>query len=127
MLEEPVKTDEIQRINGKFAPGVSGNPAGKPKGTKHLTSLLYAALQKKVQEGKNAGKTYQDLLIERVLSDAIVKGKGDIMRMAWNYVDGMPDQAIDVTTDGEKITSGEANIMAMAQEINDRLRKKKMD
>lgn len=127
MSEEPLndgKKTVLRSEEGKILPGSAPlNPAGKPKGTKHLTTLLYAALQK---EAKN-GKTYQDLLIERVLNDAIIKGKGDIMRMAWNYVDGMPDQAIDVTTAGEQIGTGDANVMAMAKEINERLRKQKMD
>ena len=29
---------EIQRVNGRFAPGVSGNPAGRPKGARNVLS-----------------------------------------------------------------------------------------
>lgn len=106
-----------------FAPGVSGNPAGKPKGTKHLTSLLFEALQKQAKEGK----TYQDLLVERILNDAIIKGKGDLIKLAWNYIDGMPEQGVDITSGGEKIEAPTSEVMKMAEEIRERLRAKKMD
>lgn len=107
-----------------FAPGVSGNPAGKPKGTKHLTSLLFEALQK---PSPKEGKTYQDLLIDRILNDAIIKGKGDLIKLAMNYIDGMPEQGVDITSNGEKINTNDSEVMAMAQEIRERLRAKKMD
>ena len=29
---------EIQRVNGRFAPGISGNPAGRPKGARNVLS-----------------------------------------------------------------------------------------
>jgi hypothetical protein len=38
----PENTEKIQRT--KFAPGQSGNPAGKPKGTRNKTTLAIEAL-----------------------------------------------------------------------------------
>ena len=32
------ESKEIQRVNGRFAPGVSGNPAGRPKGARNVLS-----------------------------------------------------------------------------------------
>lgn len=115
---EQAKRDEL----GRFPPGVSGNPAGKPKGTKHLTTLLFEALQKQVP---NKDKTYQDLLIERILNDAIIKGKGDIMKLAWNYIDGMPQQGVDITTNGENIKDPSADVQEIARRVSAELKKKK--
>jgi hypothetical protein len=122
-MSEPENTDEIQRINGKFAPGVSGNPAGKPKGSKHLSTMLLNALKAQSLNGK----TYDTLFIERVLNDAIVKGKPEMVRLVMNYVDGMPAQGIDLTTDGERIDASGDAIMKMAAEISAKLKKQKTD
>jgi hypothetical protein len=114
----------LRSEEGKILPGSAPlNPAGKPKGTKHLTTLLFTALQKQAKDGK----TYQDLLVERILNDAIIKGKGDIIKLAMNYVDGMPDQAIDISSQGERINTASADVMAMAKEINERLKAKKTE
>ena len=33
--------DEIKRVGGKFAPGQSGNPAGRPKGSKNRLAQTF--------------------------------------------------------------------------------------
>lgn len=33
-----------RKLDGRFAPGASGNPAGKPKGRRHATTLAIEAL-----------------------------------------------------------------------------------
>jgi hypothetical protein len=43
MADDPAKTDE-QQIAGRFRPGQSGNPAGRPKGSRHKASLAVDAL-----------------------------------------------------------------------------------
>jgi len=115
---------EQKKVIGRpFSPGVSGNPAGKPKGAKHLTTLLFQALQKKIP-GKD--ETYQDKLVERILTEAIVKGKGDQIKMIMNYVDGMPEQGIDVTTNGESVNSASSiDIMEIAKKVSADLKIKK--
>lgn len=121
----PENTDGIQRINGKFAPGVSGNPAGKPKGSKHITTLFLEALKSRKNEN---GKSYEELFIDRILTETIIKGKGDMLKQAWDHVDGRPNQAIDLTSDGERIGGGtmtDQEIQIMATELAERLKKKK--
>lgn len=109
--------------DGTFAPGVSGNPAGKPKGAKHLTTLLFTALQKKVP-GKDF--TYQDKLVERILTEAIVKGKGDMIKLAMNYVDGMPQQGIDITSNDEPIKGiNDIDVLEIARRVSAELKSKK--
>lgn len=110
---------------GRLLPGqISLNPAGKPKGSKHITTLLVEALKKRKDD--KTGKTYEELLIERILTEIIIKGKGDMLKHAWDHIDGRPDQAVDLTTNGEKIEPG-SDIMAMAAEISARLKKQKTD
>ena len=73
------------------------------------------------------GKTYDTLFIERVLNDAIVRGKPEMVRLVMNYVDGMPAQGIDLTTDGERIDASGDKIMEMARAISAQLKKEKTD
>ena len=105
---------------GQLLPGSQLNPAGKPKGSKHLTTKIFEALQTM----KKDGKSYSDLLVAKILNDA-VSGKSDMVKLVINYVDGMPEQGIDVTSGGEKLNSSSDNVMAMAKEISDRLKKQK--
>ncbi|MFZ4542188.1 MAG: DUF5681 domain-containing protein, partial [Rickettsiales bacterium] len=39
-----METENTGEIQGRFKPGISGNPAGKPKGTRHKTTLAVQAL-----------------------------------------------------------------------------------
>jgi len=73
-------------LTGKFAPG---NP-GKPKGTKHLSTKLLHALEAMTKDGKS----YSDLLVQRILNDAIVKGNTSMIHLVMNYIDGMPKKVL---------------------------------
>lgn len=127
--ENTGKNQDIERNpDGTFKPGVSGNPAGKPKGAKHLTSLLFEALQKKARDknGKETESTYQDLLIQRILKDAIEKGNTSLIHLCMNYIDGMPQQGIDLTSNGESVvSSNDVDVMEMAKLISKQLKAKK--
>jgi hypothetical protein len=92
------KRDEL----GRLLPGqVSLNPAGKPAGIPSFTSKVRAALQ---ELNKEKGKTYERLLIEAILDKASTQKSSRVMGLVWNYLDGMPQQKVDHTSGGEKIT-----------------------
>ncbi len=125
MNEKPENTDKIQRIGGKFAPGVSGNPAGKPKGVKHLSTLLWEALQERAKnkDGTLMDKTHADLVIERLLSDNIKYGKRT--ELIFDRIEGQAKQEIDFTSGGERIEQG-ADVAELARKVAEELRKKKV-
>lgn len=83
-----------------FQPGQSGNPAGKPPGTKHLTTKVREALEK-IAEGTNT--SHEELLVKAILKKAIVDGDAASQKLIWNYLDGMPSQSIEVTDKTLKI------------------------
>jgi len=85
-------TVEEQKPAHLWKPGQSGNPAGRPKGAKNLTTQVREAL-KKIAEGTNT--TYQELLIKRILHKAIKEGNEKMIKLIWNYMDGLPAQKID--------------------------------
>jgi len=73
------------RPGGRFQPGQSGNPAGRPRGSRNRTSVLLEQLQ---GEG--------DKIIERVVKDAL-KGRAVALRLVVERllpVKGSRDKAV---------------------------------
>lgn len=100
--EKPIENGEKSAlqdpITGKF---VKGNPGGgRPAGTKSFTTKVKEALEK-IAEGKDY--TYEEAFIKSILKKGIVDGDSQIIRLIWNYLDGMPMQRTDITTDGKPI------------------------
>ncbi|HPS53674.1 MAG TPA: DUF5681 domain-containing protein [Phycisphaerae bacterium] len=114
---------------GKFKPGQSGNPAGRPKGYASLSERLKLLLEKSVGDIitesektvilKNQGKGFLELSI----ADAIVKTavreslKGDFkfIDMLWQRIDGKVAERIAGHDGGPLQTDSPAvNILAKA-------------
>lgn len=108
---------------GQFPPGVSGNPAGKPKGAKHISTLVFNALQNLSPKGD--GKKWEDLFVERILLEAINKGNPKVMSLLWAYMDGQPQQGIDLTTGGESLNQAGDDVMEIAKQVAAQLKAKK--
>ncbi len=73
MTAEPENTGAIQ--GGRFKPGESGNPAGKPKGARHKTTVAVMALlegeaeaitRKTIEKAKKGDITAIRLCLERI-------------------------------------------------------------
>lgn len=84
----------------KWEPGQSGNPAGRPPGARNFTTKVREALEK-IAEGKDY--TYEEAFIKSILKKGIVDGDASTQRLIWNYLDGMPQQKTDITTNGESL------------------------
>jgi hypothetical protein len=93
-----------------FVKGQSGNPAGKPKGTRSFTTKVREALEK-IAEGKDY--TYEEAFIKSILKKGIIDGDSAIIRLIWNYLDGMPVQKIAGDSDSPLI-------IQIAKEIADK-------
>ena len=103
-------TNQVERDEqGRFIKGVSGNPDGKPKGIKNFTTKVREALLK-MADGKDY--TYEEAFLKAILKKAIIDQDTTIMRLIWNYLDGMPTQpSIDLTP------RDEPDIIKMFQEL----------
>ena len=67
------------------------NRDGRPKGAKNFTTKVREALEK-IAEGKDY--TYEEAFVKSILKKAIIDQDPAIMRLIWNYLDGMPLQKI---------------------------------
>ena len=83
----------IATLAPKWEKGQSGNPNGRPKGSKNFTTKVREALEK-IADGKDY--TYEEALIKSVLKNAIVDGDTSTQRLIWGYLDGLPQQNIDM-------------------------------
>lgn len=92
--EPDIQENAGRMPDGTFAPGVSGNPLGRPK-RKTLTELIHD----KLDNTPGAWEELVDVVIR------LAKGKDrEILKELWHYTDGMPKQKQEITgKDGEPL------------------------
>ena len=95
MGKKPEVTGEIRDEQGKFKPGVSGNPDGRPPGSGISITTEIKRKLVEIPEGKD--KTYLQYLIEQILKKAVIEGDQQTIKQIWNYIDGMPKQDFGVS------------------------------
>ena len=77
--------------NTQFKPGQSGNPKGRPKGSKNFASILQSELSKKVTliiDGKTKRLTVQEVIARRLTTDGmkgVPKSIDLIMKLLQNF------------------------------------------
>lgn len=99
-----------ENIQGhEFKPGQSGNPAGRPKGSKSLSTVLKEMLEEEITvsiDGQPAGKKpFKEVIVRRLLkaaNDGDIKAIGTI----FDRVDGKAPQHIEIANpDGESFNT----------------------
>lgn len=86
---------EVRDDKGRFVPGVSGNPAGKPKGVRHMTSLLEDAIRKVAEDNG----TPEDVQIVKSVIQKAKEGDMRAIEHIWDRLEGKPQQSIEHTGD----------------------------
>jgi hypothetical protein len=97
---KPNQIGDNRQPDGKFGPGNVANPAGRPPGSLSLIAILKEELSK-VPEGQKHTAAY--LLIQRMLKSAISDGNDQQIKNILQYVEGMPKQSMDITSDNKPI------------------------
>ena len=77
---------------GGFKKGQSGNPQGRPQGSISIIARIKKELTK-IPSGQKI--TYVEILVKQILKKAIIDGDKEMIKLIWNYVDGMPKQALE--------------------------------
>ena len=101
-MADTVKTE---KKHSGLIPFVKGDPRINRKGRTPGSGIsITTEIKRKLEdvpEGQKA--TYLELLINRIFKQAIQDGDQQMIKNIWNYVDGMPRQNTDITSDGEKL------------------------
>jgi len=86
---------QLGGVTGKgFMPGVSGNPNGRPAGSISITT----AIKRKLEETPDGQKkTYLVQIVDKLIEKALIDGDEKVLKLLWNYIDGMPKASIDLT------------------------------
>jgi len=87
--ETPDKTGENRDNMGRFRPGMSGNPTGRPAGVISITAEIKKKLLE-VPDGQQ--KSYLELLVHRIIKQAVVDGNEQMIKQIWFSIDGTPRQ-----------------------------------
>jgi len=90
-----MKTQQEKRgKDGRFPPGVSGNPDGRPIGSISIVALLKRKLEE-IPEGQQ--HTYGSILVQKIIQKCLDDGDTSMIRDLISRVDGMPKQSIEQT------------------------------
>ncbi|MDZ4178025.1 MAG: DUF5681 domain-containing protein [Coriobacteriia bacterium] len=84
--------------HGRFLPGHSGNPGGRPR-----TAALADRLRERLLEATSDGDTLADALVDQLLQAAL-DGDGQARKLVWEYIEGKPTQAIALDSQMELVT-----------------------
>lgn len=96
--------DQSGLEKGKWKPGQSGNPKGKPKGTKHLSTYIQEALTDDNFELKlKDGSILREMPIKAIIKTAVAKSVGgDTRAMEWLAKHGYGEKLNLEVTDTRK-------------------------
>lgn len=83
----------------KFKPGQSGNPKGRPKGTRNFSTLFKEALE---QIAKETGGDAEREIVLTAIQEA-KNGKYAYYKDIIDRIYGTPTQKTDITSGGEQI------------------------
>lgn len=108
-IQTPTDDGGVKRAeDGRLLPGTKPlNPGGRPKNLS-ITAMLRERL-KTIPKGQE--KPYLEMLIERMLNQAIVIGDFQTLKLLMNYLEGMPKQSIEHDANVESYTAILRNLM----------------
>lgn len=100
----------MPKVSTSYKPGQSGNPKGRPPKGYSITEWF--------REMFASSPEVKDALGKSILKKAL-EGDTAAQRLVWNYIDGMPQQKVDVTTLGDKINTDTKKVAEVLQELLD--------
>jgi len=97
---ENTRPKQVKDEKGRWLPGVSGNPAGRPPGSKNFTTLFEKAVKevaKKLGLGEDPGSVEIEI-VKKGIQEAL-DGKYPFYKDILDRIYGQPIKTIDLTGD----------------------------
>ena len=108
----------------RFKKGESGNPSGRPKGSKNLTTLLEKQLKQRVlitENGRRRSITKQEAMVKHLVNKA-VSGDRPLMRLLLEEIRLLEARAAS-SPSGTNLDEADREVMRQIQERMRRLMK----
>lgn len=102
MAHEDVQLEpgvDMNPENGQFLPG-NRSKGGRPQGAYSISVQIKRRLQEVDPINR---KKYLELLVDAIMHKAVADGDEKMIKLIWNYMDGMPQQKTDITSGGKPI------------------------
>jgi hypothetical protein len=101
--DPPVNTGDLQDRDehGRFKPGTSGNPYGRPHGSKNFMTIIRNGLLQVTENDPD--KIPSEIKLAAKIINMALAGDRKMIELIWNYYDGKPPQNIDVTSGGHRV------------------------
>lgn len=102
----------------RFQPGRSGNPRGRPKGTKNLKTDLFEELQEmiEIREGGRTRKVTKQRAFVMALANGSIKGNGRSASILVSTMLRVLDTGANDTEIGDELEADEAEILREFEE-----------
>lgn len=81
---------------GQLLPGARLNPAGKPKGARHFTTLVREALLQIAKDPTTGQTEKMEVLLAKKAVLSALAGDTAMLKTIWSYLDGMPTAKIEL-------------------------------
>ena len=89
----------------RFKPGESGNPNGRPKGSRNITTNLKELLEIEIETEDPLSEEKTSMPVAALLNARLVRsaldGSEKAIREIYDRIEGRPKQKLDVTADAK--------------------------
>lgn len=120
-MSNPENTGTIQEIprnpDGTFPSGVSGNPAGKPKGARHFTTLVREALIKIAKDPTSGKEEKMETLLAKKAVLSALAGDTQMLKTIWAYLDGLPKATIEL--EDNRVDETKEQLLEIMKKMNE--------
>jgi hypothetical protein len=124
-MENPFKNGEKMERDekGRYVKGWKGGP-GRTPGSVSLTTMIKKVLQEIVQTTEGTKRERIETLARNIVHMAVNEGNEAMIKLIWNYVDGMPKESLEMK--GE-IEHKENKLIDLLKDADEETRKKVID